>query len=91
MPRFIDLTGHKYGRVTVLEKARGCTPDDPFILWRCRCECGTEFIARGSSLRNGNTKSCGCLRSELRSLALKLGYEIIRQEQEKGGVPVGEL
>ena len=91
MPRFIDLTGHKYGRVTVLEKARGCTPDDPFILWRCRCDCGTEFIARGSSLRNGNTKSCGCLRSPVRSRELKLAYELLRQEQAKGGVSVAEL
>ena len=91
MPKFIDLTGRKYGRVTVLERARGCKPEEPFVLWRCRCDCGTEFIVRGASLKNGNTKSCGCLRQEVRSRALKLAFELVRREQEKGGVLIGEL
>lgn len=31
-------------------------------MWRCRCHCGTEFIASGRDIRYGNTKSCGCLK-----------------------------
>lgn len=31
------------------------------VMWQCKCDCGTIFIARGASLKAGNTKSCGCL------------------------------
>ena len=34
--------------------------------WVCRCECGKEIITHTGSLRSGNTKSCGCLATELR-------------------------
>ena len=30
-------------------------------MWLCKCECGTEKNYRGSHLRSGHTKSCGCL------------------------------
>lgn len=30
-------------------------------LWLCKCECGNETIVSISNLRNGKTKSCGCL------------------------------
>jgi 5-methylcytosine-specific restriction endonuclease McrA len=35
------------------------------ILWLCLCDCGNEVTVAGYCLRNGNTKSCGCLRKEL--------------------------
>jgi len=50
----IDLTGRKFDMLTVKESTTpGC--------WRCVCDCGGEKIIAGSSLRSGNTKSCGCL------------------------------
>ena len=59
---FIDLTGKRFGRWVVLKfigknkyKNAG---------WLCRCECGTEKVVDGYSLRCGDSKSCGCLRSE---------------------------
>ena len=58
-----DLTGRRFGRVTVLEKA-GVTSYRAAI-WRCRCDCGTVFEAFGSNLKAGRTKSCGCLRAEM--------------------------
>lgn len=33
-------------------------------MWLCKCDCGKEIITRGSSLRNGSSKSCGCARIE---------------------------
>lgn len=53
----IDLTGQVFGRLTVIrrEGSKG-----PYPAWRCRCECGNETVIRGASLKNGNTKSCGC-------------------------------
>lgn len=34
-------------------------------MWKCLCDCGTECIVKGSHLKDGRQKSCGCLRSEI--------------------------
>ena len=49
-----DLTGQKFGRLTVI-KYVGCGK------WLCKCICGNEKIIRGDKLKSGNTKSCGCI------------------------------
>ena len=64
MPAFRDLTTQRFGRWTVLSRANDYLPGNP--QWLCRCECGQEKIVRGSILRAGKSKSCGCLNSELR-------------------------
>ena len=56
-----DLTGQKFGRLTVISFSH---MDISISKWLCKCECGTERILIGSSLKNGTTKSCGCLRKE---------------------------
>lgn len=61
MGAFIDLTGQKINRLTVLGKG---TNHGKEWYWKCRCECGTECEISGSSLRAGRTKSCGCLKQE---------------------------
>lgn len=63
MGRLIDLTGQRFGRLVVIERAGSSTSG--FALWRCRCDCGKEIVVRGPLLRNGTTKSCGCFRSEV--------------------------
>ena len=63
MSRLIDLTGHRFGRLTVIEKGTpkgGCTN----AVWKCRCDCGNEVEVRSTVLRSGRSKSCGCLRSD---------------------------
>ena len=62
MGKLIDETGNYYGRLKVLEEAGR----DRFgeVLWLCQCDCGNFAIVQGSHLRNGNTKSCGCLQRE---------------------------
>jgi len=30
-------------------------------MWLCHCDCGNSKVIRGVSLRNGNTKGCGCI------------------------------
>lgn len=55
----VDLTGKKIGRLTVMEQAGR---DKSYnVIWRCRCDCGNEAIVNGHYLRQGKTKSCGCL------------------------------
>lgn len=55
----MDLTGRKYGRLTVLGYAgkRG-----RMIMWSCRCDCGRTGVYAGNNLVHGFTRSCGCLR-----------------------------
>lgn len=59
---FKDLTGQKFGRLTVME--RSGKNKFNYATWRCKCECGKEIVVPGNALRNGNTKSCGCLNLE---------------------------
>ena len=69
MPNKIDLTGNRYGRLTVLSEAgRG---KHGHVLWLCRCDDGPEKIIRGNSLRTGDSKSCGCLQKQRVSEANK--------------------
>lgn len=67
MTGFIDLTGHKYGRLTVLRQGEGKRQPngDRRTTWLCQCECGNAIEVLSYSLRTGNTASCGCLISDL--------------------------
>lgn len=59
MRKRLDLSGQRYGKLTVLHPAENigaCTA------WLCRCDCGQETVVRTDNLRNGRTKSCGCQR-----------------------------
>ena len=68
MPAAKDLTGRRFGRLTVL----GLDPE-PYVSpsgqktrrWRCRCDCGRELAVLQNALtgRTG-TRSCGCARAE---------------------------
>ena len=60
----IDLSGQRFGRLSVLDYAgrRYKSPNSATALWRCQCECGNEFIAESVKLRRGRLLSCGCLR-----------------------------
>ncbi|MCC7667464.1 hypothetical protein [Liquorilactobacillus satsumensis] len=63
MGRFINRTGKRYGRLTVInriphEKYEKCP------LWLCQCDCGNKIVVPSNRLVSGNTKSCGCIHSE---------------------------
>lgn len=60
--RFLDLTGQKYNRLTVTRMIRS-TLGRP-VKCECLCECGNETITTSNNIRNGSTKSCGCLKSD---------------------------
>jgi hypothetical protein len=62
MRKIKDLTGQKFGRLTAIE-FRG-TNKSGNALWLCKCDCGNETVVRGSSLKSGHTKSCGCFHDE---------------------------
>lgn len=62
MPKKIDLTGRRFGRLVVIREA-GRTKDGK-VTWLCRCECGAETVVISNDLRSEKTKSCGCLSRE---------------------------
>lgn len=61
MAKMIDLTGKKFGRWTVLEKAESKRDG---VYWKCRCDCGTIKSVSSRLLRKGKSKNCGCLVQE---------------------------
>lgn len=65
MPKLNDLTGMKFGRWTVISLAsRGS--GRTVAKWNVACECGsTSSSLEGGTLRDGKSKSCGCLKDEL--------------------------
>lgn len=58
MPALIDLTGMKFGRLIVINRAG--TDKHRKVTWLCVCDCGQTVVTEGQLLRNGDTKSCGC-------------------------------
>ena len=62
-PRLIDITGQKFGRLTVIKQIKGTRP----VKWLCKCDCGNEVEVVGKNLRTEKTFSCGCYNQEQRS------------------------
>ncbi len=63
-----DLTGQKFGRLTVIERAGSrAWGRGSHATWLCECECGNKCVVVGSQLLSGITQSCGCLRKEVAS------------------------
>jgi hypothetical protein len=62
MPKLIDLTDQKFGRLTVNSRSVNCGGGR--VAWECLCECG-NIVKKvlGQNLKNGSTKSCGCCNS----------------------------
>lgn len=58
---FADIEGQRFERLTalgIIEKRGGK------LLWLCQCDCGNTVSIPTNNLRNGHTRSCGCLRKE---------------------------
>lgn len=69
----IDLTGRRFGRLLVIQRAgyKECANGKRRTAWLCVCDCGTQVEVIGHMLLSGKTKSCGCLRHECSLLAGK--------------------
>ena len=59
--RLIDLTGQRFGRLTVTGRASH-RMYRKHVAWICRCDCGETLTTIASSLHRGATNSCGCIR-----------------------------
>lgn len=61
--RLMDLTGKRFGRLTVL--CRDGSNDQQAPLWWCYCDCGNSKTVAGFNLKSGQTQSCGCIAREV--------------------------
>ncbi len=60
MGRILDLTGQRYGRLTVIRRGPGGYRKQ--VCWWCECDCGKACkLVPSENLRLGKAKSCGCL------------------------------
>jgi hypothetical protein len=73
MAKKINEIGNTYGYLTVMEE--GPRSADNRATWVCKCKCGNLITVTGKSLRQGHTKSCGCLKREV----------LIKRNMERGG------
>ena len=69
-----DLTGRKFNRWEVL--CRDGNSKSRETMWSCRCECGEMGRVPASSLRDGSSKSCGCLAGEQHGMSASPEYGI---------------
>jgi len=74
--------GNEYCRLTVFAYSHAGYRKRAF--WKCKCSCGNETVASGSQLRNGQRKSCGCLKTENTIARNKRGPSVkTRQKMSK--------
>ncbi len=57
----IDLTGSRFGILTVIERDFDKPNSKKRAFWKCKCDCGNFTVVSSSHLRKGDIKSCGCL------------------------------
>ena len=81
-----DLTGRRYGRLTVISYNEEVSKQKGRAYWNCKCDCGNEVIVRGDSLTSESTKSCGCYNREMKSDKMRERWqdEEFRQKQSGG-------
>lgn len=58
----VNMRGKRCGRLEVVGRAENSKTGQ--ARWECRCDCGQSTVVLGYVLRNGQTKSCGCLHKE---------------------------
>lgn len=93
---FEDLTGKRFGKLTVLGYVG--QRKDRHSLWKCQCDCGVIKNISGNNLRSGKTKSCNCLgdskeESFIRFFLEKNNIKYVKEysfpdfKTQKGGYP----
>lgn len=89
--KLIDLQYKVFGKLTVLK--RGENRVEPSgktkVYWLCECECGVEKEYEGSSLREGTSKSCGCVKRKL-AKNINLSHNMSKSKEYKAWAKMKE-
>lgn len=59
--RYKDLTGQKFGMLTVIEISKVKRNNDGHAYWKCVCDCGNHIVVPSNHLKGDITHSCGCI------------------------------
>lgn len=88
MGKFNDLTGQKFGRLTVIKRAEDAITEkgNRFAQWLCSCDCGNDVVVFGSALtrKKRPTLSCGCLQRDKVSGITQNDYEFVDNQYVVG-------
>ncbi len=57
-----DLTGQRFGRLVAIQPTE--MRKNGFVVWECKCDCGSTVYIKRGALTGGTTKSCGCMGKE---------------------------
>lgn len=96
MGRVVDLVGKKFGRLTVVKRIEDYVDSNgrKYVQWLCKCDCeDNNYVSVvGNNLKNGTTKSCGCLQKEIVSKTNKKfnDYDLTSKEYGIGFTSKGE-
>ena len=83
----IDLTGQRFGKLTVLHEAEK-EAGKKGVYWVCQCDCGNTTVVHGQHLRKGLTKSCGCNRyqNKVDMTGKQFGkWTVLRESEQRNG------
>ena len=83
MGKRIDLTGQRFGRLTVISLNEEMSKQKRRSYWNCKCDCGNEKVVWGADLKRGRTNSCGCYNREMKSDKMKEKWEDEEYRQMK--------
>lgn len=79
---FIDISGQRFGRLVALKPTDKRLGNS--IIWECACDCGNTCEVPSISLRQGLTKSCGCLAKIAHSKSVKVANKIRKEYRTEG-------
>lgn len=88
MGKAIDLTGQRFGRLTVISRAESRNGK---TIWHCKCDCGNEKDVIYDNLKRGRTQSCGCIQKEIASNLCKDLSKSERPYEDLTGKRFGNL
>lgn len=60
----IEITGQRFGHLTVIKRSFRKTKGCRSLHWICECDCGRRVIARSDNLRSGRTTKCSACRNK---------------------------
>lgn len=94
MATFKNLSGQKFGKLTVLDKYERRTKPSgqTYIVWHCKCDCGNKCVVSASNLNRGHSTSCGCNLTEiLKTREHPKGPSMIKLRNDLTGKIFGHL
>ena len=84
-----DLTGQRFGRLTVIKRTD--ERNHGSVVYECLCDCGNTIKVMSQSLKDGGTRSCGCLQSETsKKIGIQVGLRYDLTGQKFGKLTVLE-